>query len=106
MSNPLKAWLECSHCDGAGVGQEQTPWKSNPCEHCDGAGGRLVLLTPTDVEPRLGLVEDFVTELLRGSMINQNSSNIEGEVRQLVLNLTRRWDAAVGTTWTIKETDG
>ena len=48
--------------------------------------------------PRLELIEEFVTELLRGSIINQNSSNIEGEVRQLVLNLTSRWDAALGVT--------
>ncbi len=43
--------------------------------------------------PRLELIEDFVTELLRGDFINQKTSNIEGEVRQMVLNLTSRWDA-------------
>ncbi len=48
--------------------------------------------------PRLELIEAFVTELLRGDLINQNSSNIEGEVRQLVLNLTSRWDAALADT--------
>ncbi len=45
--------------------------------------------------PQTELIEDFVTELLQGDLINQNSSNIEGEVRQVVLNLTGRWDAAL-----------
>ncbi len=48
---------------------------------------------PTVEKVREALIEDFVTELLRGDLINQNSSNIEGEVRQMVLNLTSRWDA-------------
>ena len=48
-----------------------------------------------DPPPRTELIEDFVTELLRGDLINQNSSNIEGEIRQVVLNLTGRWDAAL-----------
>ena len=52
---------------------------------------RLVANPP----PRTELIEDFVTELLQGDLINQNSSNIEGEVRQVVLNLTGRWDAAL-----------
>ena len=54
----------------------------------------------TSSQPRLRteLVEAFVTELLRGDLINQNSSNIEGEVRQMVLNLTGRWDAALDVT--------
>ena len=51
-----------------------------------------------DPPPRTELIEEFVTELLRGDMILQNTSNIEGEVRQMVRNLTSRWDAALGVT--------
>ncbi len=48
-----------------------------------------------DPPPRTELIEDFVTELLRGTLINQNSSNIEGEIRSMVGDLTSRWDAAL-----------
>lgn len=95
VPDPLKAWLPCEH----GSVVEHNIWDATHPLLC--LGGRQVLLVPTEPTEIWWCVD--IAEDGYEACVDE----IDRDERQAVhgehMECGRRWIAAVGTTWTIKE---